>query len=263
MLKRELKVNFKSFLIWTILVVVLYLLVFAIYPSISSNENIKMIDQMVDIFPPEVIKAFNMDIASIDTAFGWLKTEGFVFILLIVGAYSAILGSSILLKEENDKTIEYLNSLPITRNKIVTSKILTAITYIVSMIIIITIANFIGISYNGDFNKKEFLLLSITPIFPSLLLFAICLFISTFTNKTKKTLGISLGLVFISYIFQMISSIGEELEFLKYVSVFTLADIRNVITDVSLNPLLIILTFILTTIFLLLTYYRYNKKELT
>lgn len=262
MLKRELKVNLKSFLIWTILVIVLYLLVFAIYPSISSNENIKMIDQMVEIFPPEVIKAFNMDIASIDTAFGWLKTEGFVFILLIVGAYSAIMGSSILLKEENDKTIEYLNSLPITRNRIITSKILTAITYIVLMILLITIANFIGIAYNGDFNKKEFLLLSVTPIFPSILLFAICLFISTFTHKTKKTLGISLGLVFVSYIFQMISGISEEVEFLKYASVFTLADIRNVITDVELNPMLIAIMFILTTIFLVLTYYRYNKKEL-
>lgn len=262
MLKRELKINLKSFLIWTTLVVILYLLVFAIYPTIASNENIKMIDQMVEIFPPEVIKAFNMDIASLDTAFGWLKTEGFVFIMLITGAYAAILGSSILLKEENDKTIEYLNSLPVTRNKIITDKILVGLIYILLMIVIIGIANFIGITYNGDFSKKEFLLLSITPIFPSIVIFAFCLFISTFTNKTKKTLGISLGIVFISYMLLMISGISEELEFLKYASVFTLADTRNVIKEVTINPIFIGLTFFITLLFISLSYYKYNKKEL-
>ena len=69
--------------------------------------------------PEEILKAMNMDIASIDSAFGWLKTEGFIFVLLITGCYSAILGSNILLKEENDKTIEHLNSLPIKRNNII------------------------------------------------------------------------------------------------------------------------------------------------
>lgn len=262
MLKRELKVNLKSFIIWTILVVLLYLLVFAIYPSISSNENIKMIDEMVKIFPPEVIKAFNMDIASIETAFGWLKTEGFIFVLLITGCYSAILGSSILLKEESEKTIEYLNSLPVTRNKIVTNKIIVSIFYIILMILIIGISNYIGLKFNGDINNKEFILLSITPIFPALVIFSICIFLSTFTNKTKKTLGISLGIVFISYILQMVSTISEEIEFLKYASVFTLADVRNVITKVEINPNIIIITTIMTIIFLGLTYLRYNKKEL-
>ena len=262
MLKRELKVNLKSFIIWTILVIGVYLLVFTIYPTISSNENIKMIDQMIEIFPEEVIKAFNMDIASIDTAFGWLKTEGFIFIMLITGAYAGILGSSILLKEEDDKTIEYLNSLPITRNKIVTDKVLVSLFYIVLMVLIIGIFNYLGLLYNGDFNKKEFILLSITPLFPSLVIYSICLFISTFTNKTKKTLGISLGIVFVSYVLQMISGISEDVEFLKYFSIFSLADTRNVIMNVEINPFLIWVTILITTIFIGLSYIKYNKKEL-
>ena len=35
----------------------------------------------------------------------------------------------------------------------------------------------------------------------------------------------------LSYILQMISTLADSTEFLKYLSVFTLADIRNVITD--------------------------------
>lgn len=110
MLKREMKVNFKSFLIWLLVLIGIFLMVFLVYPSIINSDNIKMMDEMMKMFPSQMLKAFNMDISVIDSAFGWLKTEGFIFVLLIIGCYSAILGSNILLKEESDKTIEYLNS---------------------------------------------------------------------------------------------------------------------------------------------------------
>ena len=262
MFKRELKINLKSFVIWTSILIGLFLVVFLIYPSIINSANMGMIDEMMKIFPEEMLKAFNMDISTIDSAFGWLKTEGFVFVLLITGIYSGILGSNILLKEESDKTIEYLNSVPVTRKNIVFSKILCGLFYIILMVVIIGMFNFIGLSLSGEFDKKLYILLSITPLFSSIVIFAICLFLSTFTHKTKKTLGISLGIVFVSYFLNIISEIGESTEFLKYISIFTLADIRNVILNVSINPLLILLSISITVIFMILAMIHYEKKEL-
>ena len=262
MFKRELKINLKSFVIWTSILIGLFLVVFLVYPSIINSANIKMIDEMMKIFPEEMLKAFNMDLSTIDSAFGWLKTEGFVFVLLITGIYSGILGSNILLKEESDKTIEYLNSVPVTRKNIVLNKILCGLFYIILMIVIIGIFNFIGLSLSGEFDIKSYILLSITPLFSSIVIFAICLFLSTFTHKTKKTLGISLGIVFVSYFLNVISEIGESTEFLKYISIFTLADIRNVILNVSINPILVVLAICITVIFMILTMICYEKKEL-
>lgn len=262
MFKREMKINLKSFIIWTSILIGLFLIVFLMYPSIVNSENMKMLDEMMKIFPEEMLKAFNMDISSIDSAFGWLKTEGFVFILLITGIYSGILGSNILLKEENDKTIEYLNSVPVTRKKIIGTKILCAIIYIILVVISLGIFNFVGLSLSGEFDRKLYFLLSITPIFSSIVIFSLCLFLSTFTHKAKKTLGISLGIVFTSYFLQVISELSESTEFLKYISVFTLADIRNVILDVMINPLMVILSFLFTAIFIFLSIIHYDKKEL-
>ena len=84
------------------------------------------------------------------------------------------------------------------------------------MILVLGIFNFIGLSLSGDFDKKLYFLLSITPLFSSVVIFSLCLFISTFTHKTKKTLGISLGIVFASYFLQVISELSKETEFLKY-----------------------------------------------
>lgn len=262
MFKRELKINLKSFIIWTSILIGLFLVVFLVYPSIVNSENMEMMDEMMKMFPEEMLKAFNMDISTINSAFGWLKTEGFVFVLLITGIYSGILGSNILLKEESDKTIEYLNSVPVTRKNIVINKILCGLLYIILMIAIIGIFNFIGLSLSGEFDRKSYILLSLTPIFSSIVIFAVCLFLSTFTHKTKKTIGISLGIVFASYFLNVISEMGESTEFLKYISIFTLADIRNVIINESINPLMIVLTIGITVIFMIFTTIRYEKKEL-
>lgn len=262
MLKREWKVNFRGFVIWTSILVILFGAVFLIYPSIITSDNMESLNEMLKVFPEDLLRAFNMDISSIDGAFGWIKTEGFVFVLLITGIYSGILGSGILLKEENDKTIEYLNSLPVRRTQIVMNKVAVGLVYIFLMVIVLGVFNYVGLTWSGDFDKKSYLLLSVTPIFSSIVIFSLCLFLSTFTHKTKNTIGLSLGIVFVSYFLNVISELSEETDVLKYVSVFTLADIRNVIVDVKINPHLVIVAFGLAILFIGLTVVRYNKKEL-
>lgn len=263
MFNRELKINFKSFCIWLIITIIFFLVVFLVYPSIVNSSEIESLNDMMNIFPEEVLKAFNMDISTIDSVYGWLKSEGFIFIILIIACYSGLLGSNILLKEENDKTIEYLGMLPIKRHTIVTKKSIAGIIYITALTFLIGIFNFIGLKLSGDFNQKQFILLSITPLLTSYTTFFICLFLSTFTNKSKKMIGVSLGLVLVSYLLNTISSLSENVEFLKYFSIFTLADLRNVIMEVNINPKMIITCLICSILFLALTIVRYNKKDFT
>ena len=262
MIKREFKVNLKSFVIWLSILLIMFLVVYLIYPYIITDDTMKSMDEMMKVFPEEVLKTFNMDMTSIDTAYGWLKSEGFMFVLLIIGFYSSILGGNILLKEENDKTIEYLGFLPIKRSNILTNKIIVSIVYIISMVAILGIFNYTALSISGDFEHKQFILLSITPIFIGLPLFAINLFISTFLHKTRKTIGISLGMVFIFYLLNVLSEISSNVEFLKYFSVYTLADVRNVISNIEINSLNVIISILITIVFVTGSYIRYAKKEL-
>lgn len=262
MFKREIKINFKNFIIWLSVLIGIFFVVYLMYPSIIKSDNIKMINEMMTVFPEELLKAFNMDITSIDSAYGWLKSEGFVFVILIIGCYAGIMGSSILLKEESDKTIEYLNSLPVTRNNILLSKVLAGLIYITLMVLGLSLFNCLGLSLSGDFDKEQYFLLSITPILSSFVIFFLCLFLSTFTHKTKKMLGISLGLVFISYVFQVFSTLSDSTEFLKYLSTFTLSDTRNVILDSKINIIMIAISLGISLVLYFLTMIRYNRKEL-
>lgn len=262
MIKRELKVNLKSFIIWTSILVGMFLVVFLVYPYIVTEDSLNSLDSMMKVFPKELLKAFNMDITSINTVYGWLKSEGFMFVLIIVGIYSSMLGSSIVLKEESDKTIEYLSSLPVKRRNIMAKKVLVSIFYITLMVVIVGIFNYIGLTISGDFNRGQYLLLSITPLLIGLPLFAINLFISTFRHKTKKVIGISLGMVFLFYFLQIISDLGEKTKILRYFTVYTLADTRNIVSKSSMNPVMIIISITITIVFIGCSFIRYEKKEL-
>ena len=49
MLKRELKVNFKSFIIWLLVLISLFLVIFLIYPSIVNGDTMKSLDELMKI----------------------------------------------------------------------------------------------------------------------------------------------------------------------------------------------------------------------
>lgn len=262
MIKREFKVNLKSFIIWTSILIGMFLVVYLVYPYIITDDTVKNMDELMKVFPEELLKAFNMDMSSINTAYGWLKTEGFMFVLIIVGIYSSILGGGIVLKEESNKTIEYLSSLPITRTKIMTNKIIVSIVYIFLMVLILGIFNYVALTISGEFEQKQFLLISITPLLIGYPLFALNLFISTFMHKTRKNAALSLGIVFLFYILNVISELSEKVEFIKYFSIYTLADLRGVIANISINYVNVIISIIITIIFISLSYIRYNRKEL-
>ena len=115
---------------------------------------------------------------------------------------------------------------------------------------------------SGSFDHKQYLFLSVTPILVCLPLFSINLFISTLLKRGKKTIGISLGLVFVFYIINVLSELSDKVSFLRYFSLYTLADTRNVISTSSINPLCAIISILLSVLFIFLSYMNYNKKEL-
>ena len=262
MFKREIKTNFKSFLIWLIVTLSLLVIVYLVYPIVLAGPEAKQLNDMMKVFPADILKLFNMDISSIDSVYGWLKSEGYVFLVMIISSYSALLGANILVKEENDKTIEYLGVTPIKRNDIVIKKSLVGILYVIAFNLVLLLFNLVCLLLSGDLDITEFILVSISPLFPCIILFFMCMFISTFSHKSKQMLGITLGIVFFSNAITALAKLSVKVDFLKYFSVYTLADIRNVILHKTMDPYYLAITIALSIAFLSLTMLRYNKKEL-
>lgn len=263
MIRKELKSNLKLFLIVLGVLCGTFFLVYIFYPFAMNEETIAGLEEMMKSLPEALLKAFNMDLASLSTTYGWIKTEGWMFALLGVGIFSSMLGGSIVLKEENNKTIEYLATLPIKRSKILTNKIIASMIYIVSLILGFTLFNVIGLALSKEGSSiPEFLLLCVGLFLVALPLYFINLFFSTLCKKNMKMIGISLGIVFVSYFVNLISGLSEDIEGLKYISLYTLADTTHIISENKISVLCIIISILISVIFATVSYIRYNRKEL-
>ena len=260
MLKRELKLNLKSLIIWTLIIVVIFLIGFLIYPSLIQDTV--MLDELVSTMPKEVLEIFNMDIISLNSVSGWILTEGYLMVNLIGSCFFAILGGTILLKEQSDKTIEFLFSKPIKKSSIVTSKLLTGLIYIFIFNLIISLTTLIGLNLSNDFNFNYWLLSSIAPIFIHIFFFCLSLLVSNYFKKTNKSITTNLGIVLGTYLIGVVSLMSDKIEFLKYFSPFEYINSKFIVTNNSLDifNLLLLTTYIIITLIGL--YNTYDKKEL-
>ncbi len=51
MIKREFKINLKNFIIWLSILIIMFLVVFLVYPYIVTDETVKDMDELMKVFP--------------------------------------------------------------------------------------------------------------------------------------------------------------------------------------------------------------------
>jgi len=260
MLVRELKTNLKGLILWLVVSFALFSIVFIVYPTIAVT-NTQTINQLLELFPPEILKMFNMDIASISTVFGWFMSEGYTFIVLIAGIYAANLGATILAKEESDKTIEFLLARPINRQQIINAKVVAGLINITLLVLAIGLFNGAGM-YLSDELDARYAVMAVLPLMSSYALFFVSLLATTSINRPKRTstIGIAFGLLF--YFVQLLSLMSHELDWLKYLTVYTLSEVRTYIQTGQFEWVYIVVTIALSVVCYIGTSYLYHNKEL-
>ena len=139
-LKRELKANLKSFLIWFIpLSLIMYIVTFEFE---SFYGNAELIDSFASF--EFLFQALGVSISNITTPEGYISLLS-LYIYLPLTIYSGLLGSDIISKEEKNKTAEYLFSLPVKRQKVIGSKLIVALIY--SLLINVLLLLVVCLSY--------------------------------------------------------------------------------------------------------------------
>jgi ABC-2 type transport system permease protein len=184
---------------------------------------------------------------------------------MVLGSiYAIVLSSNILLKEEYDKTAEYLLTRPLTRSDIFFSKL--AVIYInVSILNIVTaLAGFICMELvkTAPFRISAFLILSLYTFLLNILFGAIGLFLSTLIKRAKPITTFSIGLVLIFYFIYTLSKITEGASKLGYLSPFRFANV-DAINPAYKMDLWHLAYFLGISLFLTLLSYRiYSRKDI-
>ncbi|MEX2104321.1 MAG: ABC transporter permease subunit [Bacilli bacterium] len=167
---------------------------------------------MMEGFPEPVRKALGLQINSMGSILGFYS-YAFVYITLCGAIQGMIIGVTIISKEVREKTADFLLTKPVTRTKIVTSKLLAAVvSLVITNVVYIAVASIVASQVKTeDYSATIFFMISITLFFIQLIFLAMGILISVVFPNIKSVLAVSLGTVFSFFIIGMLASTsGDE-----------------------------------------------------
>jgi ABC-2 type transport system permease protein len=253
----ELRAYRKSTIIWTVSLVGVAALFMSFFPSFTKDTE--EFTKLLEGYPVELREAFGINL---DNFFSILEfyCYGLSFVTLCGAIQAMNLGTSIVSKEVREKTADFLLTKPVTRNVVLTNKLLAAlISIILTNIVYIVAATLLANQVaTEDFSVKIFILLSLTVFFVQLLFLAIGIIISVIVPRIKSVLTVSLAVVFAFYFLGMFSA--DEAK--RYLSPFKYFDTAYIMENSSYETSFLITGAIIIILAIAASYYIYGKKDI-
>lgn len=260
MFLHEMKAFRKFTITWTLALVGSVVLLLSMFPTISGEaEEFKKI---MEGFPEAIRMALGLYVENIGSILGFYSYV-FLYISLIGAIQAMILGASIVSKEIREKTADFLLTKPVTRAKIMTSKLLAAFTsLVITNIIYLGAATMMAsLVETKEYSAKIFLLLSLTLFFLQLMFLALGIIISVLVPKIKTVLSISLGTVFAFFIVgALVSTTGDNA--LRYFSPFKYFDFAYIVQNSSYEFSFMMVAVGFIVIAITASYYIYSKRDI-
>jgi ABC-2 type transport system permease protein len=261
-LMRELKANRRSLIIWVSVLALLSFLMMSLYPSFADDAD-KM-EELLSAFPEDFLKAFGANKLSMAEGIGWFALETYLLIILFGSMFAVILGSSMLAKEEEEKTIEFLLAKPVTRSQVVTGKLLAFVGYIFAFNFCVGLATFIGFElFVEQYSRIELLRLIAAPFLAHLSFACIGFLLSLFFTRRKSAYSAGIGLVLLTYFLSVIADLAERVRFLRYASPFYYMNAADIVTNGRIDPLHILIVLGVSVFAVGATYFLYNRRDIT
>jgi ABC-2 type transport system permease protein len=259
----EMKRNASSLIVWTLAITLLISLTMSVYNTFVANQS-KVLG-MMNLIPKGVlqfkgISNFN-DFLSV---LGFYSVNNIIYMMVLGSIFAIVLSANILLKEEYNKTAEYLLTRPITRSEVFFSKSAVLFLNIFLLNLVTALAGLISIEIvrNGTYSVKAFFILSLYTFLLNLMFGSIGLFMSTLVKKPKPITTLSIGLVLFFYFIYTLSKITESAANIGYLSPFKFVNVNA--TDPSYKLSAWHLLYFLGTSLLLtgISFRLYRRKDI-
>jgi ABC-2 type transport system permease protein len=258
---REMKASRKSLIIWCFGVIFMVASGMNKYASLSSSSQ-SMNDLMADM--PKSFQVLmgtgTFDLSKASGYYGML----YLYLLVMATIHAAILGASLISKEERDKTSEFLFVKPVSRNKILTAKLLAAF---VNILILNLITLFSSILIVQKYSKGEEVSTDIVVLMAGMLILQLLyLLIGTAiaaVNKHPKTAtSLSTGILLITFILSIVIDLNKKMEFLKYFTPFKYYEAKKLMYGGGFDAIYVVLSVVIITALIIITYVFFNKRDL-
>jgi len=260
-MKREMKANLKSLIIWSIGVLAMVIAGMGKYAGMNGTGQ--TMNELMAEMPKSLQAIMGTSGFDLATALGFY---GLLYLYLIVMAsiHAVMLGANIIAKEERDKTAEFLLVKPVSRAQVISMKLLTAFIHIVLFNLVTLFSSIIIVErYAEAVTVTEDLSLLMSGMFLLQLIFLLLgSAVAAVYQKSKKASVISTGILLVLFILSILINMTENIEMLKYLTPFKYFEAATILNKGNLEPVFLLLSVFLILAFTTMTYRFYQKKDL-
>jgi ABC-2 type transport system permease protein len=257
----EFKVHLKSVLIWSGSISALILAFLSMFGSFAAEAA--LVSDLMESFPKELLIAFGMTDMDWSTILGFFGLL-FVFSQICLAIQAANYGFGLVSVEETEWTADFLLSKPVSRVKIMTSKLLAAISSLALTQVIIWGSSFVFINIfrqGQEYEVKAVVLLLLSMTIFQLFFLTVGMAISLLVKRLRNVLPYSMGLVFGLYILNAFGSmIGEKS--LEIISPFKHFAPGFIIKNVSWDFPLMMISVVLIVVSVIASYVLYARRNI-
>jgi ABC-2 type transport system permease protein len=258
---REMKSHRKSLLFWSIGVILMVITGMSKYASMSSSGQ--SMNEMIAKMPTSIKVVFGFGSFDISKASGYYGIL-FLYLLLMATIHATMLGATIVAKEERDKTSEFLFVKPVSRNTIITAKLLAAFVNIVVLNLVTFISSLVIVgNYSDGEAVSGDIALTMAGMFILQLLFMVLgSALAAVKRRPKTAASLAAGVLLLTYILSIAIDLNASMEALKYVTPFKYFEAKNIMFGGGLEPLFIFLSVVVIVALTMVTYVFYQKRDL-
>lgn len=255
---KELKQAAKAWLVWTCSIAAMMLICVMLFPEMKGEmDSVSSVFSNMGGFSA----AFGMDKLSFGELMGFYGIECGNVLGIGGGFFAALVGISVLANEEKEHTAEFLLTQPVSRISVLTQKLLSVMTQVITMnAVIVAVSLLSAVAIGEEYEMREFLLLHLAYLIMQLEIACICFGISAFIKR--GSIGIGLGLALALYFMNIVCNISEQAEFLKYITPYAYAEASNIISESEIDLGLVGIGILISVAGVVFGYLKYNRKDI-
>lgn len=260
LVKRELKANMKSILIWSVSMAFLMNVWMIEYEPFAKNPAI---NDFMAVMPQEMLAVLGMKEFSLASLNGFIGSIS-LYLYLLLGIQAVLLGSSIIAKEERDRTEEYMFSLPVSRGKILVGKEISSIINII-LLNLVTLVSLLFSTLKCDKGNDFYRFIGITFIalfIIQIIFLSIGMFVAALNENQKQSGNIAVGILMGTFLILLLIKVVERLYFLRYITPFKYFETAYLMNELALEPICFGLSLVITFIGKTGTFIFYSKRDL-
>lgn len=257
---RELRAHRKSLIIWS--VAIFLMIISALGKFTAYNQSGQSMNELLSQIPKSikaVLGMGNFDLTTIKGFYGMC----YLYLLLMATIHASMLGANIISKEERDKTTEFLMVKPVSREKIITSKLLASLFNVVVFNIVTLVLSIVivGNYSKGENITGEICLLMVATFILQLVFLSLGTGIAAISKRPKDAASIAMAVLLVSFILSSAISVYDKLDFLKYITPFKYFEAENLMKS-GLDPVFTVLSVVIIAVMVYMTYAFYKKRDL-